>query len=78
MTLLFAGGRPGMGNVAETGVAYSVCSLPVLRIDGEYPVLSAKFTYDVLSFPSKLFEEGKADMDGVDGVSNGSFSTRTP
>lgn len=66
-----------MGNVAEMGVAYTVCSLPVLSTDGAYPVVSAK-SNDVLSFSSKLFEEVKADMEGVDGVSKGSGSARGP
>jgi len=69
-------GRTGMGTVTEVGVEYTVCSLPVLSTDDAYPPLSAKFKYDVLSF--KSFEEGKADMEGVEGVSNGSGSTRAP
>jgi len=38
----------------------------------------AAFTDDVLSFSTTSFEEGKADMDGVEGVSNGSCPLRVP
>jgi hypothetical protein len=68
----------GMGSVTETGVVYTVCPLPALSTDDAYPARSAKFTYDVLSFSSNAFEEGKADMEGVEGVSNGSSSTCAP
>ena len=77
LVFVFVLGRTGMGNVTEIGVVYKVCSLPVLPTDGGYPALPAEFTDGVLSFPNRLVEEGKADMEGVEGVSNGS-STREP
>ena len=70
-------GRVGMDCVTETGVAYTVCSLSVLAIEGVYPALPlpVTFTDDVLLF-SRSLEGGKADMDGVEGVSNGSWLSR--
>lgn len=65
-----------MGSVPETGVSYTVCSLSVLATDGEYPVLPDRFTSELLSFPNRLFSEENADVEGVEGVSNGSCSDR--
>jgi len=65
-----------MDCATETGVAYVVCPLAVLPNDDAYTVLPSSFTDEALALSSKSFEEGKADIEGVDGVSNGSCSVR--